>query len=233
MNKKINTDPHCFISIIGPGGCGKTKLVYQIILNQKIIFRPCFHKILYFYKHFQSDYESLLLGCTQEKLPIEFHQGLQWAAVERSEAEKLRTLVVVDDLYQDACEAGMFLNLVVAGRHRNIHLMTLRHNIYQAAKNSITIDLSVTQMILFKSPRDVQQIGVLGRQLRDRKLLLEAYKRATRKHFGHLMIDLDPQTDQKMKYCSNCGSSQPRVFYIATTLTKEILNDESTRLLYS
>ena len=57
--------------------------------------------------------------------------------------------------------------------------MTLRHNIYQPAKNSKTIDLNVTQMILFKSPRDFEQIGVLGRQLGDRKLLLEAYKRAT------------------------------------------------------
>ena len=88
----------------------------------------------------------------------------------------------------------------------------LRPNIYQAAKNSKTIDLNVTQMILFKSPRDVEQIGVLGRQLGDRKLLLEAYKRATRKPFAHLMIDLDPQTDQKLKYCSNCSGSQPSVF---------------------
>ena len=110
MNKKIHTDPHCFISIIGPGGCGQTKLVSQISLNQKIIFRPCFEKILYFYEHFQSDYEWFLLGCTQEKLPIEFYQRLQWSQEDRSEAEKLRTLVVIDDLYQDACEDGMFLN---------------------------------------------------------------------------------------------------------------------------
>ena len=33
--KKIYTDPHCFISITGPGGCGKTKLISQIIPNQK------------------------------------------------------------------------------------------------------------------------------------------------------------------------------------------------------
>ena len=157
---------------------------------------------------------------------MEFHQGLQWAAVDRSEAEKLRTLVVIDDLYQDACEDGMFLNLVVAGRHRNIHLMTLRHNIYQPAKNSKPIDLNVTQMIVFKSPPDVEQMGVLGRQLGERKLFLEAYKRATRKPFDHLLIDLDPQTDQKLKYCSNCSGSQPSVFYISTTQTKEILNDE-------
>ena len=218
---------------MGPGGCGKTHAVSQIILNEKTIFKPSFENILYLYKHFQPHYESLLLGCTREKISIEFHQGLEWAAVDRSEAAKWRTLVVFDDLYQDACEDATFLNLVVAGRHRNIHVMTLRHNLYQPAKNSRTNDLNVTQMIFFKNPRDVEQIGVLGRQLGARKLLLEAYKRATHKKFGRLLIDLDPQTDPKLKYCSNCTGSQPTVFYISTNLTKEIVNVESTRLLYT
>ena len=149
MNKKTYTNPHCFLSVIGPDGCGKTQLISRVLLNQKIIFKPCFEKILYFYKRFQTEYESLLLGCTREKVSIELHQGLQWTAVDRSEAENLKTLVAIDDRYQDACEDGTFLNLVVAGRHRNTHLMTLRHNIYQAAKNSKTIDLNVTQNDFF------------------------------------------------------------------------------------
>ena len=127
----------------------------------------------------------------------------------------------------------LFSIWLLLGDTKNIHLMTLRHNLYQSAKNSKTIDLNVTQMILFKSPRVVEQIGVLGRQLGDRKILLEAYKRATHKQFGHLLIDLDQQTDHKLKYCSNCTGSQPTVLYISTNLTKEIVNDESTRLLYT
>ena len=112
MNKKINTNPHCFLSVIGPGGCGKTRLISRVLLNQKIVSKPCFEKILYFYKRFQTDYESLLLRCTRSKISIEFHQGLQWTAVDKSEAEKLKTLIVIDDLYQDACEDEIFLNLL-------------------------------------------------------------------------------------------------------------------------
>ena len=173
------------------------------------------------------------MRCTREKFSIEFHQGLQWTAVDKSEAEKPKTLVVIDDLYQDACEDETFLNLVVAGRHRNIHLMTLRHNIYQPAKDSKMTHLNVTQMIIFKSPRDVEQFGVLGRRICDRKLLLEAYKRATSKPIVRLLIDLDPQTDPKLKYCSNCSGDQPNVFYISTTLTKEIVKNECAQLSYS
>ena len=214
---KNYTNPHCFISVAGPGGCGRTYLVSKILLNQKKnIFNPSFERILYLYKHFQPHYQSLLLGCTRKKITIEFHKGLEWAAVQETEAANWRTLVVIDDLYQDSCEDATFLNLVVAGRHRDIHLMPLRHNLYQSAKNSKTIDLSVTQMILFKNDRDVEQFGVLGRQLGDIKLLLEAYKRATYKQFGHLVKDLDPQTHPRLKYCSNCIGSQPTVFDIST-----------------
>ena len=173
------------------------------------------------------------MGCTREKISIEIHQGLEWAAVDESGTAKWRTLVVINDLYQDACEDATFLNLVVAGRDRNIHLVTLRHNLYQPAKKLKTIDFNVTQMIHFKNSRDVEQIGVLGRQLGDRKFLLEAYKRATHNQFGHLLIDLDPQTDPKVKYCSNCTGPQPTVFFISTKLTTKIVNDESTRLLYT
>ena len=233
MNKRINTSPHCFISIVGPGGCGKTQLVSQMLQNQRKIFKPSFDKILYFYNHFQDHYQSLLLGASDDRTSIEFHQGLQRYAVDKCEAQKMRTLVVIDDLYQDACEDKAFLSLVVAGRHRNIHLMILKHNLYQPAKNSKTIDLNVTQMILFKSPRDIEQIGVLGRQMGDRQLLLEAYKRATLRPFGHLLIDLDSQVDPKLKYSTDCSGNKPSVFYISTTKTTETVENESTKLLYA
>ena len=87
---------------------------------------------------------------------------------------------MIDDLYQQACEDEYSLNLVIAGRHRNIHLIALKHNLFQQSKHSKTIELNVTQMILFKSPRDLEQIGVLGRQMGDRQLLIDTYKRQHR-----------------------------------------------------
>ena len=186
MNKRIRTDPHCFVSIVGPCGSGKTHLVSNMLLNQGKIFRPSFDKILYLYDHHQSNFDKLLVDCTRAKVHIEFRQGLDWTAVETCEAQKLRTLLVIDDLYQQAWEDHFFLDLVVAGRHRNIHLITLEHNLFQQSKHSKTIERHVTQMILFKSRRDLEQIAVPGRQMGDRQLLMEAYKKATREPFGHL-----------------------------------------------
>ena len=104
MNKRIRTDPHCFLSVVGPCGSGKTQLVSSTLVNQYKVFRPSFDKILYLYNHFQSNFEELQLKCVQSKVQIEFYQGLDWNAVENCEAQSLRTLLVIDDLYQQACE---------------------------------------------------------------------------------------------------------------------------------
>ena len=109
MNKRINTSPQCFISIVGPGGCGKTQLVLQMLQKQRKIFKPFIDKSLCFYHHFQDPYQSLLLGASDDLKPFEIRQGLQWPAVDTCDAPKMRTLVVIDDLYQDAREYSVFV----------------------------------------------------------------------------------------------------------------------------
>ena len=88
--------------------------------------------------------------------------------------------------------------------------MVLRHNLFQQTKSSKTIVLNVTQIILLKSPRDSEQIGILGRQLGERHLTMEAYKRAARKPFGHLMIDLDVRSSKTLRYSSQCSGDELR-----------------------
>ena len=51
----------------------------------------------------------------------------------------------------------------------------------------------------------MEQIAVLGRQMGDRQLLLEAHERANHEAFGHLLIDFDPHTDPKLEYASKCS----------------------------
>ena len=228
MIKRISTQPHCFISVVSPAGSGKTRLIGRMIVNQEKIFSPSLDKIIYFYKHYQQYYGTILMDC-QSKHVIEFIQGLEWKFLQKAEAQK-RILLVLDDLFDEAAQSKDFLALVVAGRHCNVHLMVLRHNLFQRTKNSKTIDLNVTQIVLFKSPRDSEQIGVLGRQLGERHATMEAYKRATQKPFGHLMIDLDVRSSKSLRYSLNCSGDVPSIFYCSTDQLCLHLDNEFTKL---
>ena len=108
------------------------------------------------------------MDCDFKHVDNEFVHGLDWSYLQKAETHKKRILLVFDDLFDEAPQGKEFLALVVAGRHRNVHLIVLRHNLFQQTKNSITIDLNVTQEILFNSPGDSEQIGILGRQLGER-----------------------------------------------------------------
>ena len=84
-----------------------------------------------------------------------------------------------------------FSKLAKAGRHKNISVIFVQHNLIQQSKWSQTIDLNTTHIFLFNSARDIQQIGVIGRQVNNTQFLKGSYKLTTKQPFGHLLIILD------------------------------------------
>ena len=86
------------------------------------------------------------------------------------------------------------MKLATSGRHRKLHVIYVKHNLFHQSKWLRIIDLNTTHTILFESLRDIQQIEYLGKQLNCLFLLKVAYKLATAEPYGHLIIDLDPKT---------------------------------------
>ena len=124
--------------------------------------------------------------------------------------------------------------LATAGRHRGIDVIYVKHNLFQQSRWSRTIDLNTSHIILFKSPRDVQQLDLLGRQLNVSKFLRNCYELATRDSFGHLLIDLDPRTSDCLRYCSNITPPGPTVFYLPLSEAETTpITNEKEKLIYS
>ena len=83
------------------------------------------------------------------------------------------------------------------------------------------------------SHRDVMQVTTLSTQLGLGSELVDWYRDATSVPFGHLLIDLSPRTDDRLRYCRNSGSV-PSKFYIPERLKHlRTLDDEHTKSLYS
>ena len=77
------------------------------------------------------------------------------------------------------------------------------------------------------------QVTTLSTQLGLGSELVDWYRDATSFSFGHLLIDLSPRTDDRLRYCTNSGPV-PSKFYIPERLKPlGTLDDEHRKSLYS
>ena len=203
MNKVILTNDRIFMAVVGPSDSGKTDLIFSML--QSSSFYPKFPKIYYFYKEFQDTFTAMQRKIQQ----IEFikYSGLD---ITKKFSD---CLLVYDDSCEEIFNDKEFVKNATSGRHRKLHVIYVKHNLFQQSKWSRTIDLNTTHIVLFKSLRDIQQIEYLGKQLNCLQLLRDAYKLATAQPYGHLIIDLDPKTSQGLRFSSQLIGPEPSIFY--------------------
>ena len=85
----------------------------------------------------------------------------------------------------------------------------------------------------FQVFRDVMQVSTLSAPLGLESELVDWYRDATSVPYGHLLIDLSPRTEDRLRYCTNTGSI-PSKYYIPDQLKQSnFLDDEHTKTLYS
>ena len=149
------------MAISGLSGSGKTQLLYQMLIKNTFYPRP--EKIYLFYQHYQEVYTKMKFDLNLELVPC-----IDFDLIEKLE----NCLLIFDDSCEEIYDSKRFVKLATAGRHKNVHVIYVKHNIYHRSKYSKTIDLHNTHLILFKSPRDENQISFLGSQLGDRATLL-------------------------------------------------------------
>ena len=65
MNKIIPTKERILLDIVGPSGFGKT-VFFSDMLQMKT-FQPSFDRILYFYKHFQNIYDTMMQSIADQE----------------------------------------------------------------------------------------------------------------------------------------------------------------------
>ena len=211
------------MSVVGPGGSGKTGLIFSMLASKT--FRPSFKNTFYFYKEYQPLFNEMA-----KKLNIEFVPCLDYSMIKKLEG----CLLVFDDSCEEIYQEKEFVKLAVAGRHKKVHCIFVKHNLFHQSKWSRTIDLNTTHIILFKSPRDLQQIDHLGRQLKKVEFLRDCYTRATSEPYGHLLIDLDPKTSECLRFCSNITAPGASIFYIPSEIAKETnLTNEREKRAYT
>ena len=227
MSKLFSTKYRVFISLVGPSETGKSQLIYNWL---KIgTFQPKFGKIYFFYQHSQPLYDVI-----QKKIEsLEFVRGVSFEFIDSLKNNGTKYLLIFDDSCEEICNSKAFVDTATAGRHRGLSTIYIKHNLFHQSKLGRDVALQNTHIVLFKSPRDIMQVTTLSTQLGLGSELVDWYRDATSVPFGHLLIDLLPRTDDRLRYCTNTGSI-PSKFYIPDRLKQsEVLDNEHTKSLHS
>ena len=164
---------------------------------------------------------------------LEFVRGVNFEFTDSLKNNCTKYLLFFDDSCEEICNSKVLVDIATAGRHRGLSTIYIKHNLFHHSKQGRDVELQNTHIVLFKSPRDVMQVTTLGTQLGLGSELVDWYRDATSVPFGHLLIDLSPRTDDRLRYCTNTGSI-PSKFFILDRLTQlKILDDEHTKFFYS
>ena len=165
---------------------------------------------------------------------LEFVQGVNFEFIDSLKKKNLtKYLLIFDDSCEEICNSRAFVDIATAGRRRGLSTIYIKHNFFHQSKLGRGVELQNTHIVLFKSPRDVMQVTTVSTQLGLGSELVDWYRDATSVPFGHLLIDLSPRTDDRLRYCTNSGSV-PSKFFIPERLKHlRTLDDEHTKSLYS
>ena len=196
---------HPFTSIVsGPTGSGKTVFTFRFISEAVKMISPPPEKIIYCYSEYQPVFDNYPNVIFNEGLPdINQFDG------------KERTLLILDDLMSETNDSVSNIFTKVS-HHRNVSVLYLTQNLFYKSKQSRTMSLNAHYIVLFKNPRDALQVATLARQMYpgNSKFLIEAFKNATEKPFGYLLLDLKPDTDEKYRIRTNIFPDETQYVYI-------------------
>jgi hypothetical protein len=138
---------------------------------------------------------------------IEFNQGIP---DDIDNADYLdvsqRNLIVLDDLMAQSSKDKRIADLFTKGsHHRNLSIIYIVQNIFHQGKEMRNISPNAHYIVLFKSPRDKQQIYMLARQVNPGKVqeFMRSYEDATSRPHGYLMLDLKPTIDDQDRLKTN------------------------------
>ena len=120
MNKIVSTSDRLFMAVSGPSCCGKTELIFKMLLHNT--FSPKSQSFFYFYQHELPKLESL-----ETKLKIQYKKFTSFEIA--SELEDC--LLVFDDSCEETFNDKEFSKLATAGRHTNISVIYVKHNLFQ------------------------------------------------------------------------------------------------------
>lgn len=208
---------HPFTMLISGGtGTGKTEWLMRFLKNIEHMVQPNVRKILYCYGEANSNILTLsknemknsdIIGNNNNGnlCQIKTHNGVPSEVLIREEALGCggKMLLVLDDLIVNL--DGAFLDsLFTRGSHNwGVSVILVTQHIF--LKTLRTARANAHILCLMRNPAGELQIRTLAQQLFPgrHQFFMESYRDATREKFSYLLIDMHPNTDDRLRLRTN------------------------------
>ena len=164
---------------------------------------------------------------------LDFVQGVNFEYRDSLKNNGTKYLLTFDDSSEKICHSKASVDIATAGRHHGISTIYIKYNLFHQRKLGRGVELQNTQIVLLKPSRDVMQVSALSAQLGLGSKLVDWYRDATSVSYGHLVTDLSPRTDDRLRYCTNTGSIPSKIYIPDRLKLSMTLDDEHTKSLYS
>ena len=190
----------CFVS--GPSMSGKSHFILQL-LKRPDLFEPPPERIVYAYNSWQSAFDG--------SPGVEFVWGIDGLSEVQFDPN-VNNLLIIDDLMEELANGKKGSTLFTRDmHHKNVTVFFVVQNLFKQGKSMRDITLNCQVLVLFKSPRDVQQIKVLERQT-GIKELAKAYLESIKEPYGYLVINLQSHTPETITLQSDIFNRHRRIF---------------------
>ena len=163
---------------------------------------------------------------------LEFVRRVNFEFIDSLKNNGTKYLLIFDDSCEEISKSKAFGDIATEGRHRGLNTIYTKHNLFHQSKVGRDVELQNTHIVLFKSLRDVMQVITLSTHLGPSSELVDWYRDATSVPFGHLLIDLSPRTDDRLRYCTNSGSVPSKLYIPERLKHLRTLDDEHIKTLY-
>ena len=183
--------------INGPSRSGKTFFLKDFIQNMDIFCKSPPKIITLVYKVFQPIYLDLNVDYLRMDC-----DNLKEKLLELAHGESM--LVIFDDLINSSSLPTIANLFVVDGRHSNLSMIFLSQKLFIKNDYFRQISQNSDYYMLFKNPRNSQEIQTLSHQMTPgKKHLITYYKEATKNPFSYLFINLTQECKERVKYLSH------------------------------
>jgi hypothetical protein len=204
------------IFISGPSRSGKTVFVKEFLQNIDIFCKSTPKVITLVYKVFQPIYQEMGVDHL-----VQDGDGLRETLMNIANGESM--LLIFDDLINSESLTKISDLFVVDGRHMNLSMIFISQKLFLNNDSFREISQNCDYYVLFKNPRNSQEIRTLAAQMSPGKLqLISYYTEATKNPFSYLFINLTQECQSQVKYLSHLFNAAHSVNTYSNSGMKEL-----------